>query len=73
LEGIALKDVGLFYGHLVYFTDIWYISWPFGILCDTLVYFSRFGMLYQEKSGNPDNQFCGLVFELALSVTFGRN
>jgi hypothetical protein len=29
------------YGHLVYFVVIWYI-------------FHRFGMLYQEKSGNPD-------------------
>jgi hypothetical protein len=36
--------------------------WPFGILYDHLVYFwsfdinvcfSRFGILYQEKSGNP--------------------
>jgi hypothetical protein len=25
----------------------------FGIFCDNLVYFSCFGMLYQEKSGNP--------------------
>jgi uncharacterized SAM-binding protein YcdF (DUF218 family) len=49
-----MKDVGTFNCHLVYFTAfwctyfvaIWYISWLFGI-------FSRFGMLYQEKSGNP--------------------
>jgi hypothetical protein len=27
--------------------------WPFGIFYDYLVHFSRFGMLYQEKSGNP--------------------
>jgi hypothetical protein len=26
------------------------ILWPFGIFCG---HFSRFGMLYQEKSGNP--------------------
>jgi hypothetical protein len=26
--------------------DIWYSSWKFGI-------FSRFGILYEEKSGNP--------------------
>jgi hypothetical protein len=31
------------YGHLVYFVVIWCILWPFG----HLVYFSRFGMLYQ--------------------------
>jgi hypothetical protein len=47
--------------HLVYFVAFWYILWPFGIFCghlvyvfyDYLVYFSRFGILYQEKSGNP--------------------
>jgi hypothetical protein len=40
LEGLAKEDVGLFYGHLVYFVVIWYI-------------FPRFGISYQEKSGNP--------------------
>jgi hypothetical protein len=30
----------IFYGHLVYLVVIWYI-------------FHRFGILYQEKSGNP--------------------
>jgi hypothetical protein len=37
---------GTFYDHLVYFVVIWYI---FG----HLVYFICFGMLHQEKSGNP--------------------
>jgi hypothetical protein len=32
---------------------IWYILWPFSTLFGQLVYFSRFGMLYQEKSGIP--------------------
>jgi hypothetical protein len=68
LEGVAMEDIGIlcpfgqcyvhlvilwlcgiFYGHLVYFTiiyiahflAIWYI-------------FSCFGILYEEKSGNPD-------------------
>jgi hypothetical protein len=44
----------------------WYILWPigifnvnlvhfmtFGIICDQYIHFSRFGMLKQEKSGNP--------------------
>jgi hypothetical protein len=44
---------GLFYGHLVNFTTIWYIFWPFGTFCGLLGTFSRFGMLNQEKSGNP--------------------
>jgi hypothetical protein len=38
---------------LEYFMAIWYILWPFGMSYGYLVYFSRFGMLYQEKSGNP--------------------
>jgi hypothetical protein len=32
-----------------------YILWSFGIFCGHLVYLPRFGMLYQEKSGNPDS------------------
>jgi hypothetical protein len=35
-----LLPIGIFYTHLVYFMVIWYIS-------------PHFGMLYQEKSGNP--------------------
>jgi hypothetical protein len=54
-----LRSFGLFYGHLVYFTVIWYILRLFGIFHSQLVYFvliwvfSRFGMLYLEKSGTP--------------------
>jgi hypothetical protein len=44
---------GIFCGHLVYFMDIWCILWPFGRFYGRLVYFYRFGMLCQEKSGNP--------------------
>jgi hypothetical protein len=36
-----MEDVSIFYGHSVYFVVIWYL-------------FPRFGMLYPEKSGNPD-------------------
>jgi hypothetical protein len=42
-----MENVGIFYGHFVYFMAILYILWLFGII------FSRFGMLYQEKFGNP--------------------
>jgi hypothetical protein len=38
---------------LIFFTAIWSIVWPFGIFVGYLGYFSRFGMLYKEKSGNP--------------------
>jgi hypothetical protein len=50
LEGLAMEDYGIFYGHLVYFTAIWYILWPLGTFCGKLVcIFSRFGMLYTPK------------------------
>jgi hypothetical protein len=38
-----------------YFTSIWYTLWSLGIFYSYLVYFSPFGMLCQEKSGNPDS------------------
>jgi hypothetical protein len=49
-----MESVGVFYGPLVCFTDIRYISWPFGIFWVRFVFciFSRFGMLYKDKSGN---------------------
>jgi hypothetical protein len=40
-----LRPIGNFRGHSVHFVVIWYI-------------FSRFGMLYQEKSGNPGSNVC---------------
>jgi hypothetical protein len=51
-----LWPFGIFYGHLLYFMAIWYILWPFGIFCDRLIHSPRFGMLYHEKSGNPDRK-----------------
>jgi hypothetical protein len=35
-----MENAGVFFGHSGYFTIIWYI-------------FPRFGILCQEKSGNP--------------------
>jgi hypothetical protein len=43
-----MENVGIFYGHFKHFTAVGYIH-----IYGQLVYFSRFGMLYQEKSGNP--------------------
>jgi hypothetical protein len=37
----------------IYISAITYILWPFGIFCGILVSFPRFGILCQEKSGNP--------------------
>jgi hypothetical protein len=36
---LAIEVVGIFYVYLVYFTAIWYILWPFGILSCYLVIF----------------------------------
>jgi hypothetical protein len=41
---------------LVYFVAIRSILRPFGIFYGHLEYFSRFGVLYEEKSGNPAPQ-----------------
>jgi hypothetical protein len=46
---------------LVYFMETWSILmsfvlldiWTFGIVRGNLVHFSHYGILYQEKSGNP--------------------
>jgi hypothetical protein len=53
LEGLAIENLGTFFDHLVYFTVIGNILCPFGIFRGNLVYLTRFGILYQEKSGNP--------------------
>jgi hypothetical protein len=47
-----MEDGGIFYGHLVY------ILLTFGLFCGHFVYryygyLVYFGMLHQEKSGNP--------------------
>jgi hypothetical protein len=48
-----MEDLGLFYGNFVYLKDILYILWPFGHILWLLCTFYSFGMLHQEKSGNP--------------------
>jgi hypothetical protein len=57
-----LWQFGIFSGNLVHFVDIWYILWTFGTFCGHLVhfvvFFSRFGMLHREKSGNPGAKSC---------------
>jgi hypothetical protein len=55
-----MEDVGAFYGHLVYFTAILCILWPFGLFYGYLVNSPRFGTLSQEKSGNPAS-CCGRI------------
>jgi hypothetical protein len=45
--------VGIFYGPLEYITAIGYILWPSGNLMAICYIFQRFGILCQDKSGNP--------------------
>jgi hypothetical protein len=53
---------GLFYGHWKYFMALWYNLWQFGI-------FPRFGILNQEKSGNPGAQaWLNLFFSVSNST-----
>jgi hypothetical protein len=40
------------------FLAIWNILWRFGIFCEHLVHFSGFGIMYQQKSGNPVGHLC---------------
>jgi hypothetical protein len=51
-----------------YFMAIWSILQPFGNFCCHLVYFTRFGILYSEKSGNP----AGVLVQVHLSQCFKR-
>jgi hypothetical protein len=44
---------GKFWAHLEYITAIWYILLSFGNFMVIWYTFSRFGILCQEKSGNP--------------------
>jgi hypothetical protein len=46
LGGLAMEDVGIFNGHLVYFTAIWYILWLFGV-------FSPFWYVVPRKIWQP--------------------
>jgi hypothetical protein len=64
-----MENLGIFYDDLVYFTAIGNILCPFGIFRGHLVYFvviwyisPHFGILYQEKSGNPGVSSCTLMY-----------
>jgi hypothetical protein len=48
-----MKNAGIFYGHLEYFTAIWYILWPFGNVVVIWYIFPLFGILCQEKIWQP--------------------
>jgi hypothetical protein len=42
LDGLRMENAGIFYGHLVYFTAIWYILWPCGNVMVIWYIFFRF-------------------------------
>jgi hypothetical protein len=63
-----MEDVGIFYGRLLHLTPIWYFCGHVH-----LVHFSRFGMLYQEKSGNPAyNPGCQMVSFQTKNPNLGK-
>jgi hypothetical protein len=49
LEGLAVEDVGIFYGPLVHFTVFFYILWTFRIVRDNLAHFFLFGYFVCTK------------------------
>jgi hypothetical protein len=63
---------------LVYFMDIWsifrpvdvLILWPFVVIW---YIFPRFGILYQEKSGNPDLYFLISILQTPCNASFGHD
>jgi hypothetical protein len=63
-----MKNVDLFYGHLVDFTAIRYILWLFGNVVIIWYIFYGFGVLCQEKSGNPGGHTFLIAFKKGLSV-----
>jgi hypothetical protein len=40
-----MENIGIFSGHLEYFTAIWDTLWPFGTFCAHLVHFYGFGIM----------------------------
>jgi hypothetical protein len=45
-----MENAGIFYGHLEYFTVIWYILWPFGNVVVIWYIFHCFGIFCVKKN-----------------------
>jgi hypothetical protein len=71
LEGPGMETVGMFRGHLEYITAVWYVLGPFGNLVVSWDILTHFGKLYQEKSGNPDND--GAMYDLVSTPKMSNN
>jgi hypothetical protein len=52
-----MENACLFNDHSENFMANWYNLWPFGKVRGHLVQSSHFGMLNQEKSGNPGSSY----------------
>jgi hypothetical protein len=48
-----MENVGIIYGHLEYFTAIWYILWLFGNVVAIWVYFSPFWYIMSRQLWQP--------------------
>jgi hypothetical protein len=55
-----MEDVVLVYGHVVYFTAIWYNFWPFRMFYGYLGYFFRFWYVVLRKIWQPWSRNSGL-------------
>jgi hypothetical protein len=69
-----MENGGIFNEQLEYFWAIWYILLPFGTVCWTLVYFSRFGIFERRKiwqlcSEPIRSDFHGLVSTAAVNLS----
>jgi hypothetical protein len=53
LQGLAMDEVGIFYGPFFYFTVIWYVLLPLVIFCGNLVYISPFWYVAPRKIWQP--------------------
>jgi hypothetical protein len=65
LEGLAMEQAGLLYGHLIYFMDIGYLLLSFGTFCAHLVPFLRFWYHVPRKIWQP--------WTVVANVHFFRN
>jgi hypothetical protein len=63
---LECKLLAYFYDHLEYFTTIWYILWPLGIVCVHLVLIYRFGMFGPRKIWQPGRFTCAADESLFL-------
>jgi hypothetical protein len=58
--GLAMENVGIFYGVWSHFAAIWYIFCPFGIFCGNVVYFPPFWYVVPRKIWQP----CSVRFKV---------